>query len=702
MITKESEHSVLTSFQTPKTMNIRANAKSFKIIASSLYKNIYKAILLEYSQNCFDSHIKAKNKDKFIIDLPTHFNPILRFTDFGTGMSPEFIEDNENGYLSVFSSTKDKSNKESGGWGCGRISILGIVDSYVLTTTYNKVKYIYNLFINEDGVPSLINIGKEDTQDQNGVVIECAVNNNDINYLLNNINVLKWFPNPPIVKNGDQIINIKPVEKSVIFGNGWYFPKEYQSRSSVHSGCYNYEIDPQNIQLNDKQKAILSSGIVLELPIGSISVNASRENIQWDNKTEQVIKNKLNDILIEIYEKYSKLILNQPNYYSACKEYIKILKPPEVSNTNLRCIFEEIDFKWNNKKVVRYINFQQSEIIPNPNTAPDQPPTISVRIFNECKHFYFDNYNERVKKYSITGLDFKENNIYVYKDCYISYWKTRIKEYCKANPTFKIIYIDANDINKFISVHNLEGIELVKISSLPKPVINRNTENNSEYTDNDIFCYLDSDDKTNRYNWSPIEDVEDFDKENSSKPIYYLPISGFRTILDFSYLKHLVALARKFQIIEKDCSIIGIKKGYCSKYIENKKTNYINFLEYVKTAFEPKMFDSQIIESNTSNDLYYSEILKNLNESNYLCPDFQEMIKNVKELMEIKNKPNDKYADYSWLRNMSFINFDFISTPIRKDVKIQKLVDKYPLLEYINTNLWGEQKVIDYINSFNK
>jgi hypothetical protein len=132
MIIEKEKREVLASGNT-KQMFIKANGKAFKVLASSLYKNLTMAVLREYSQNSFDSHIKAgKSNVPFKISLPTIFNPILIIEDFGTGMSPSFLEDNENGYLSVFSSTKCASDSFAGGYGIGKLSALGLVDSYII------------------------------------------------------------------------------------------------------------------------------------------------------------------------------------------------------------------------------------------------------------------------------------------------------------------------------------------------------------------------------------------------------------------------------------------------------------------------------------------------------------------------------------------------------------------------------------------
>lgn len=685
MITQKINPHVQSSFSAPKQMSIAANGKAFKIIASSLYKNIHKAILVEYCQNQNDSHIKAKNSDQFIVDLPTAFNPILKFTDFGVGMSPEFVE---NEYLSVFTSTKDKNNKESGGWGCGRISLLGMVDSYILTTIYSGKKHIYNLFFNNDGIPCLNKIGEEKTKDRNGVIVECAVNHTDINHLRNNLNVLKWFPNPPLVKVGEEIIKIDPIKKGIIFGEDWYFPADKQYKSYIHSGCYAYEIDASNLDFTQQQKSLLESGVVIQVPIGKVSVNASRESISWDDATFKFVKNKLNDILIELHEKYSKLISGQTTYYLACKEYNKIITSPDIQNTQLKNVFDKIDFKWNNENVKKYFNIISTKRIPNPNVNPDPtnrtkiwPAEISEPLFNELTQYYWIDYEKRmanIRNPHSMGCD----HILIYKDIHTSYWKTRVKNFIRETSK-KILYVDSNNFDEFFKLNRLEGIEVIKLSSLPKPNIVRSK---SASSDNKIFRFKETyrwcAKNTDRWESADIEGIE-----------YYVPIKNYEAELGNSNLLTLIEYARKVNLISKDTIIYGIRKSY----IPNLDEDCINFIDFLKKNIKKEMFYFEIVDEDNKVDLSNLTGLEKLDETKYLCPDLVSLIKNIKYLSKVLISESN-FSTYNYLKGLRILNFEIEFKPVKLDIKTQKILDKHPLLNYIEKEHWSKDEVVNYIN----
>jgi hypothetical protein len=462
MIINTEKREVLTSGST-KQMLIKANGKAFKILASSLYKNLPMAILREYAQNCQSSHIlSGKEHIPFEIDLPTIFNPILRFADYGQGMAPEFIEDNENGYLSCFSSARENTNLVSSGYGLGRVSILGLIDSYIIKSYYNKKEYIYNLFTSSSGVPELMKIAESDTNRENGVIIEAAIPANEVNNFQPYIQkIFQFFDTKPIIKIGDQTIEVKSIGNSKFKGQNWFIPDSNSGYFEgnyktpvIWSGCYGYQLDYSLIHdLTDNQRKLLKTGIVLRAPIGDISTNASREAVQLDEKTIKVIKNILNDVLIDLFKKVEEEIKNNKTLIEAKKTWDKWSRSEEIYE--IRNIFKSFKFVWNGEEIV-------SDTIKI-DAIKNQFELIGIGSWRSPN---------KLNESRIDYLVCADDTALLHNDVSDSEKIKRIKSYFWSGNAFirknNVFCVKTPDLAAFLKEHKIEDVKVIKVSSLEK------------------------------------------------------------------------------------------------------------------------------------------------------------------------------------------------------------------------------------------
>ena len=73
--------------------------------------------------------------------------------DFGIGLSPADINDV---FTVYFKSTKDNSNETVGAFGLGAKTPFSYTDQFTVTSVYNGERRIYSAFINETGMPSIV------------------------------------------------------------------------------------------------------------------------------------------------------------------------------------------------------------------------------------------------------------------------------------------------------------------------------------------------------------------------------------------------------------------------------------------------------------------------------------------------------------------------------------------------------------------
>ena len=145
IIQQEVSAPIITSIgATPSKFKIKASAKAFKIL-SGFYSEPILAIPRELGANAWDAHVKAKNtKQMFEVHAPNTLEPWFTIRDFGTGLSPEDIDQI---YTTYFESTKTGENESDGCMGLGSKTPFNYTENFSVISYFEGVKYIYNCFI---------------------------------------------------------------------------------------------------------------------------------------------------------------------------------------------------------------------------------------------------------------------------------------------------------------------------------------------------------------------------------------------------------------------------------------------------------------------------------------------------------------------------------------------------------------------------
>lgn len=663
MIIQKEKRDVLSSGNT-KQMMIKANGKAFKILASSLYKNLPMAILREYAQNCQSSHILSGNeKTPFKIELPTVFNPILKFEDFGQGMSDKFLEDNEGGYLSVFDSQRENTNLVSSGFGCGRLSLVGLVDSYIIKSYFNKKEYIYNLFISSSGMPELMKISEEKTTRCNGVIIEAAIPANEVaNFAPHCQNIFQFFDVKPIITQGDSKIEIKSIGDSKFKGKNWFIPDSnsgYFANSYkipvIWSGCYGYQLDYSSIHdLTVNQKNLLRTGIVLKMPIGDISTNASRESVQLDEKTIKVIKDALNNVLIDLFQNVENEIKNAKSLIEAKKIWNKWNKSEEIYE--IKSLFSSFKFTWNN------INIDSNSIRVDPKYQLTNPVIgASYRAPN------------RLSNIISTCIGCDDDLVLIHDDVpdcerekrlKTHFWNVTSQCFIKKYYT----YCFKGDLAEFLKTNLIEDIKVIKLSTLEKW---KNPAPKSSYKTSKGSA------KILKYNGKSYSDSSSWELTDTPKTGVYVSIDRYYPCLSYSLMRDTITLLGNFGIT---LEIYGVKAA-CKSHRLTYLSNYI------------KDFIAKIdIKSFNIEDKIWAELFN--------ANDFIRSIKDVKTdgpAKELQDKyksldftENNKLNSFVKLCNLfsiaSNLDFEAKRAEITKKFDLMKssFYDTYPMFNHVN------------------
>jgi hypothetical protein len=289
----------------------------FQIFTKMIYSNPIGSIVREIASNCFDSHVEAgvnspvlikKTKDK---ETGTIY---ISFIDYGVGMSPDRVE---NVYGTYFKSTKRANNEQIGGFGIGGKTPLAYKrrtgygeaeydNSYEIITIYNGIKYTYLIYEGDD-TPVYNLVNSEPVTEHNGTEIRVPVLERDLNTFAKElVRQLYYFENiifegfDDEYRYGETLMN----EYSIVRGKTFlYRGDEYANQMHVCLGKVAYPLDYSilNLSYND-----YNLPIAIKVEIGEIGVIASRESIDYSEKTIKVLKKKLEDAKAEITELIAK------------------------------------------------------------------------------------------------------------------------------------------------------------------------------------------------------------------------------------------------------------------------------------------------------------------------------------------------------------------------------------------------------------
>jgi len=291
-----------------QSFQIAMNAKAFHALSDALYKNKIGSIVREISCNALDSHIQAKKPEApFEIHIPDIYEPYFHVRDFGVGLSPEDIA---SVYTTMFKSTKDESNDQIGCFGIGSKVPMSYTDSFSVTSIYNGIKYFYSVFKNEHGIPSILLLDKAPTDEGNGVEVKIPVESYDFqNFRKEVANQLRFLPVKPTFINGsitfnesfntDERLILKTDNARILKDKTPYELSDYASSSNYFAvlGVIGYPIELESIKgITKVHKDFIhqvQGRVALYFNIGDIEVTASREGIQYTNKTCQALLSKI-------------------------------------------------------------------------------------------------------------------------------------------------------------------------------------------------------------------------------------------------------------------------------------------------------------------------------------------------------------------------------------------------------------------------
>jgi hypothetical protein len=285
------------------------------LVTDRIYKDKQAAIIREYSTNAWDAHIEAKLPiSDIIVTLPTLKEPTLRIRDFGAGLTTEQVA---NVYCILGESTKRGSNEFNGQLGLGCKSGFGYGDSFIVTSFVNGEKFVYNIIKGDDhkeGEVLLMSKCPLAPEDRTGIEVAIPIKTGDLEAIQTKAsNFFKHWEVLPTIHNMIPEVHAKMMkwrsEVPFLSGEGWTIrPRsDHFSGSAICvalMGQVAYPIDwgmlSAKLAITAQKRIFLeilrSNDVVLSFPIGSLKFLPNREELEYTDTTYKNLEGRIEAI----------------------------------------------------------------------------------------------------------------------------------------------------------------------------------------------------------------------------------------------------------------------------------------------------------------------------------------------------------------------------------------------------------------------
>ena len=278
----------MDEFET-NSFSIAVNAKSFRILIDGLYENKIQAVIRELSSNAFDSHIEAGCPEKpFDIHLPSQLNSAFSVRDYGVSLGHEDVMQL---YATLFESTKAETNDAVGQLGLGSKSPFAYTSSFTVTAWLDGVERNYLAHLDDDGIPKIRFIGESESDEPQGLKVSFATKSHDYHTFHYEAKKVAFaFDVPP---NGVGVVSedIKPVLEEPgwrLYTGSSMHNLPLETHLGIRQGCVIYPVSTSILGLRYDETSVNQNfcKMVVDVPIGSVEVTASRESLSMDEITK--------------------------------------------------------------------------------------------------------------------------------------------------------------------------------------------------------------------------------------------------------------------------------------------------------------------------------------------------------------------------------------------------------------------------------
>jgi hypothetical protein len=738
MIVTQSKANVVTQgVQGAVSFGIKQEglAHIFNVLRNQLYSNKILAVLREYSCNAVDSHTEAGHNRPIEVTLPSRLTLELKIRDYGTGLSEQDIQEI---YAFYGESTKRKSNSLIGQLGLGSKSAFAYGDNFVINSYYNGVKTTYNAYIDPSQIGQIAKLASAPTTEANGVEIVIPVKPADCETFVSTAqDLFRYFKVKPIVRG---VADFKYEESTPLYsGKDWRVLKtdrnRYGHQTIAVMGNIGYTISSSALKLDENneneatiERLLNNCDIQLDVPIGELDIAASREGLQYTDRTIENLKKRIlviRDFLVADITKQLKGAQSLWSFKKMLGEMHNFNSPYYVVCNAMR---GKNGYDYNGKVVKDYdINFYGSR---------------GFKLYTPRKGYVGGTY--AVKGGKAEDLN---STIRLDKDIVVVENTKGIKTqiinhiFTYLQKDGKVIVfepLNAADRKKQMDACGLVDADIIDMATLPKVLLPRATRrannntlmvNRSKHTSK-VFSI-----DPNSANLSPYHKIksdywqeDDLDLSSLDPKKYcYVEIERFMGKINGDEVspKSLTSCCSKLETLAKLAkakgivvpNIIGIKKG--STLDKAKKTKLVDFKTFFTNALKEVEAQANVGEILYADEIFNnfavknqclrcSEIRKLVNATN--APNTHRVLEEVLLLSAVKDNATIKSCIDSICQNIGVKStavrskrsakldaMEIKATKLAHAMRLLQAVDQYNLQTYRENHKEYREACLDYI-----
>lgn len=347
---------------------IARSGKAFRALIDGLYADKHQSIVRELAANAFDSHQRAGREESFFIHVPVTGDVSddraseFYIRDYGVGMTHDTVM---NLYSTMFESDKTASNDEVGMFGLGSKTPFAYTDQFYVVCYDGEKARQYVAAIGQDGVPRIMLLEAEESDEPRGVRVGFSVERQDFDAFRDAVRQIVMGYTPPFETNID--IEQYKLPTPVFSGDGWAaYSSLTRSRHTlstwnVRQGCVIYpveEVGGLRPPYDDRYTYLFDA------PIGKVTVTTSRERVEYKPETIKFLNERIEEIKaavkIQVWEQikdirpvatfFSKAGSLKPGWLNESYTHpITGLTGPSISFTGQDCFFEASEDAYNDR-----------------------------------------------------------------------------------------------------------------------------------------------------------------------------------------------------------------------------------------------------------------------------------------------------------------------------------------------------------------
>lgn len=264
------------------------------LLTSNLYSKPFESFLRETIANAYDSHLEAGTDKNIILLFESNdeYSYTVSIRDYGTGVSPERFEKI---YRNIGSSTKRESNDFIGMFGIGRFSALSCADTANITSYYNGKKYSYIMYKNGNSL-NIDKLSEVEGDYPNGLEVSIKVEKNSYYDWNTALYQLCLFDKLYIACKGECCWRLRNAVEYFNNRKVRNYNNTFSTCNVLHSSKLYYRVGNILYEADSEHTYISTKGLIINIPIGTVDITPSRENLQYTEFTNKTLMEKSKEV----------------------------------------------------------------------------------------------------------------------------------------------------------------------------------------------------------------------------------------------------------------------------------------------------------------------------------------------------------------------------------------------------------------------